>query len=150
MLTWGTSLSALGIAFGMMSMTPRYLAALAAQESLAGRLDQMTRGVPRRALAVTLGFVLALTLAFGAHLDELLVLSSVAVLFQFASASAALAWLSFRKREGFSPKDGLIAAPALITPLLLLAHGTLAEWATAGGALALGYTLRALSPKHMS
>ncbi len=145
LLTWGTSLSALGIAFGMISMTPRYLAALAAQESLAGRLSEMHHGVPRRALVVTLALVVGLAVAFGAHLDQLLVMSSVAVLCQFASAAAALAWLSVRRRHGFVPRDGWLAIPALVAPLLLVAHGTRAEWGTAAGALVLGYLVRAAS-----
>jgi basic amino acid/polyamine antiporter, APA family len=148
LLTWGTSLSALGIAFGMVSMTPRYLAALAAQELLAGRLSEMKSGVPRRALVVTVVLVVGLAVTFGAHLDELLVLSSVAVLCQFASAAAALGWLSVRRLHGFVPKDGWVAIPALVTPALLMAHGTRAEWATAAGALALGYVLRAASVRR--
>jgi basic amino acid/polyamine antiporter, APA family len=145
LLTWGTSLSALGIAFGMISMTPRYLAALAAQESLAGRLHEMTSGVPRRALLVTVVLVVGLAVAFGAHLDQLLVMSSVAVLCQFASAAAALGWMSLRRVHGFVPKDGWLAIPALITPAMLVANGSRAEWTTAGGALVLGYVLRRVS-----
>ncbi len=147
LLTWGTSLSALGIAFGMISMTPRYLAALAAQESLAGRLHEMRHGVPRRALAVTVVLVVGLAVVFGAHLGELLVLSSVAVLCQFGSAAAALGWLALRRRHGFAPRDAWLALPALIAPALLLAHGTRTEWATAAGALAVGYVLRMASLK---
>ncbi len=149
LLSWGTSLSAVGIAFGMISMTPRYLAALAAQEALPGRLHAITRGVPRRALVLTTALVVLLALALGAHLDELLVLSSVAVLVQFASAAAALGGLALRRLHGFSPRDAGLALPALVTPALLLGAGSAAEWATAGGALALGYGLRAASRRLM-
>ena len=142
LLTWGTSLSALGIAFGMMAMTPRYLAALAGEESLGGRLHEQTRGVPLRALALTWLVVVGLVIALGARLGELLVLSSVAVLCQFASAAAALAWLALRRRDGFSPRDAVLAAPALVVPVLLVAQGTRAEWATAAAALGLGYVVR--------
>jgi basic amino acid/polyamine antiporter, APA family len=142
LLTWGTSVSALGIAFGMMAMTPRYLAALASEEALGGRLHEHTRGVPLRALGLTWLLVVGLVVALGARLGELLVLSSVAVLCQFASAAAALAWLALRRRDGFSPRDAALAAPALVVPVLLVAQGTRAEWATAAAALALGYVVR--------
>ncbi|MEO6603799.1 MAG: APC family permease, partial [Polyangiaceae bacterium] len=62
----GTNISALGIAFGMMAMTPRYLAALESGGNGAARSELETRSQgPRRALFVTLVFVLVL-LSWGA------------------------------------------------------------------------------------
>ena len=53
LVAWGTSLSALGICFGMMVTTPRYLSALASGERELFGLDRINeRGVPMRALVV--------------------------------------------------------------------------------------------------
>ena len=86
----GTSVSALGIAFGMMVTTPRYLSALAAGERTLFELDRYSpRGVPLRALAVT-WVVVSLVVSLG-ELGELFVLSSIAVLLQFGTSALALA-----------------------------------------------------------
>jgi basic amino acid/polyamine antiporter, APA family len=139
----GTSLSALGIAFGYMAMTPRYLASLAEQETLGFDLhERPARGVPLRALAITWALVSALVAVLGARLGELLELSSVAVLCQYVSAAGALGWLALRRLHGFRRSDAWLALPALVAPALLLSHGTPSEWATAAGALALGFVLR--------
>lgn len=139
----GTSVSALGIAFGYMAMTPRYLATLAGQETLGFKLHQgSARGVPLRSLAVTWALVSVLIAVLGTRLGDLLELSSVAVLCQYVSAAGALGWLGLRRMNGFRRRDAWLALPALVAPALLLSHGTAGEWATAGGALALGFVLR--------
>src|SRR5690606_13451346 len=51
----GTTVSALGIAFGMVVMTPRYLAALGSASSRIARAD--VRGTPRTALLLTVAIV---------------------------------------------------------------------------------------------
>jgi amino acid transporter len=109
----GTNISALGIAFGMMAMTPRYLAAL---ESSAGKIALSAPGsaaqVPQRALFVTLVLVLIL-LSWGA-LSRLFVLSSVAVLFQYSVSVLSLVSLSLKRAHGLSPRDALSAPLALV------------------------------------
>ena len=85
----GTSVSALGIAFGMMVTTPRYLSALAAGERPLLDLDRLSsRGVPLRALAIT-WIVVCATVSLG-DLGELFALSSIAVLMQFGTSALAL------------------------------------------------------------
>ena len=116
----GTNISALGIAFGMMAMTPRYLAALEAtlrDTRVSG--SESVRQVPRRALLVTLGLVMSL-LSWGA-LSRLFVLSSVAVLFQYSISVLSLGWLSLKRAHGLSRRDAL-SAPLALVALAVVAH----------------------------
>jgi len=109
----GTNLSAIGIAFGMMAMTPRYLAALEAGGAQNALLALETRHhVPRRALFATLTLVVILV-SVGA-LSRLFVLSSVAVLFQYSVSVLALCVLGLRRKSGLSPRDALSAPFALV------------------------------------
>jgi len=106
----GTTVSALGIAFGMVVMTPRYVAALGGDAtSWLARVD--ARGTPRTALLLTVGVVGALASVQG--LESLFVLSSAAVLFQYLAAIASLAVLSIRRRHGLTAWSVLPAALAL-------------------------------------
>lgn len=108
----GTNISALGIAFGMFAMTPRYLAALGRPDGLGGwigREDQ--RHVPQRALWVTVLVVLGFVLS--GKLMELFALSSVAVLAQYGMSLASLVVLAFRRERGLSPVHAWPAPLAL-------------------------------------
>jgi APA family basic amino acid/polyamine antiporter len=108
----GTNISALGIAFGMMAMTPRYLAALESGSTGARLSELETRHqVPRRALFVTLVLVVIL-LSWGA-LSRLFVLSSVAVLFQYSVSVLSLGRLALGRAHGLTPRDALVAPLAL-------------------------------------
>jgi basic amino acid/polyamine antiporter, APA family len=116
----GTNVSAIGIGFGMMVMTPRYLAALEAGGAQTALLALETRHhVPRRALFATLVFVVVLV-SVGA-LSRLFVLSSVAVLFQYSVSVLALCVLALRRQHGLSPRD------ALPGPFALVALGIVAQ-----------------------
>ncbi len=116
----GTNISALGIAFGMMAMTPRYLSALESGSTGAALSELETRQqVPRRALFVTLVLVVSL-LSWGA-LSRLFVLSSVAVLFQYSVSVLSLGWLSLKRAHGLSPRDAL-SAPLALVALIALAR----------------------------
>jgi amino acid transporter len=118
----GTSVSALGIAFGMMVTTPRYLSALAAGERTLFELDRYSpRGVPLRALAVTWA-VVSLVVSLG-ELGELFVLSSIAVLLQFGTSALALAVLALRRERGLVPLAAWPALPTLAVVALLVALG---------------------------
>ena len=102
----GTSVSALGISFGMMVTTPRYLSALAAGERTLFGLERMSAsGVPLRALAVT-WLVVATIVSLG-ELGELFVLSSIAVLMQFGTSALALLVLAWRARAEPASAPGL-------------------------------------------
>lgn len=119
----GTNVSAVGIAFGMMAMTPRYLAALDFSGGKRGESPglgaESLQQVPGRALFVTLVLVLVL-LSWGA-LGRLFVLSSVAVLFQYSVSVLSLGKLALRREHGLSPRDALFASLALVA-LVLAAH----------------------------
>ena len=137
----GTSVSALGIGFGMMVTTPRYLSALAAGEPLAVDVHSMSpRGVPLRALAVTWMLMLVL-LATGTR-GQLFLFSSVAVLMQYGVTAAALVALSLRRERGLRPVHASAAVPALVVAAILGSGATWREVAWAAAALALGLSLR--------
>ncbi|MEI9938836.1 MAG: APC family permease [Pseudomonadota bacterium] len=116
----GTNISAIGIAFGMLAMTPRYLAALeaGAGEIAISALESRPQ-VPRRALFVTL--VLVVTLLSWGALSRLFVLSSVAVLFQYSVSVLSLGWLALKRAHGLSPRDAL-SAPLALAALVVVAR----------------------------
>ncbi len=144
-LTWlvsvGTSVSALGIAFGMMVTTPRYLSSLASGERELFALDRVSaNGVPMRALAVT-WLVVAVTVSLG-DLGELFALSSIAVLMQFGTSALALLVLAARRRRGLRPGQSWPAVPTLAVAAVLVASGATAREAlVAAGAVVLGLVL---------
>jgi basic amino acid/polyamine antiporter, APA family len=137
----GTSVSALGISFGMMVTTPRYLSALAAGERRLFDLDRETaRGVPLRALVVTA--VLVGTMVGFEELGELFALSSIAVLMQYGVSAAALLALAGRRHLGLKPKDAWPVVPTLAVALALVGFGATArEGLVAAGTVLVGLGL---------
>ena len=125
----GANISAVGIAFGMFAMTPRYLAALGTEALLGAELARERRGVPIRALLVTT--VAVLLLVSSSTLSSLFVLSSLAVLLQYAVSAAALFQLAARRERGLGRLDRALA------PLTLLAIAVLAQAALAAELLTL-------------
>ena len=94
-LSAGQLVSALGIAFGQMVTTPHYLAALGKADGFGVWIGQVRQnGVPARALFVSVALIVVLVLQ--SELSNLLVLSSVAVLAQYAVAAVSLLVLSWR------------------------------------------------------
>jgi APA family basic amino acid/polyamine antiporter len=137
----GTSVSALGIAFGMMVTTPHYLSSLASGERELLALDRVSeKGVPMRALAVT-WVVVAVTVSLG-ELGELFALSSIAVLLQFGTSALALLVLAFRRQRALRPARSWPAVPTLAVVAVLVASGATArELLVAAAALAVGLVL---------
>ena len=126
LVAWGTSLSALGICFGMMVTTPRYLSALAGGERDLFGLDRLDeRGVPTRALVVTWAIVILFVNA--GDLSELFALSSIAVLATYGVSAASLAVLSWRRDRGLVPGHALLAGPPIALGLVLVAFGATAR-----------------------
>jgi basic amino acid/polyamine antiporter, APA family len=115
----GTNLSAVGIAFGMFAMTPRYLSALGTEALLGTVLSREARGVPVVALLVTTGGVVGLISS--SSLSGLFVLSSLAVLLQYAVSAISLFRLAARRERALGPVDQWLA------PLTLLAIAALAR-----------------------
>ncbi len=142
MVALGTSVSALGIAFGMVATTPRYLSALATGgRSLPFDLDRVgSRGVPLRALFATWLLVVALLQA--GSLNEFFALSSVAVLAQYGVTALALLALARRRERGLAPRDAWSALPTIVVTVALVSGAHAREAAVAGGALVLGLLLR--------
>ena len=141
LLFLGTSVSALGIAFGMIVTTPRYLSALAAGERSLFGLDRISpRGVPLRALAVT--WVVDTIIVSLGELRELFALSSIAVLAQFGTSALALLALAARRERGLVPRAAWPALPTLAVAVLLVALGaTQNEAIVAAGTIAVGAVL---------
>jgi amino acid transporter len=140
---FGTSISALGIAFGMTVTTPHYLAALARGEPRRYGLDTLSaRGVPRRALAAT-WLLVSLTVQSGT-LGQLFALSAAAVLAQYFVTAAALLALARRRERGLTPRHAWIAVPAIVVSLAIVAGATAREAIAAAVALLLGLALRAV------
>jgi APA family basic amino acid/polyamine antiporter len=137
----GTSVSALGIALGMMVTTPHYLSALASGQRALFDLERLdARGVPMRSVFVTWALVTLLVNA--GDLGELFALSSIAVLMQFGVTAAALVALAFRRYRGLRPIDSWPALPTLVVGIALVAFGaTKREGLVALGAVIAGLML---------
>jgi amino acid transporter len=124
----------------MFAISPRYLAALGRADAFGswlGREDR--RRVPQWALWLTAAGVLALVqLRRG---EELFVLSSVAVLAQYAVSAAALVRLSLRGDHGLRAIH-LVPAPLALGAILLVGQAArLGELAVATSALMIGALL---------
>jgi amino acid transporter len=122
MVAAGANISALGIAFGMLNTTPRYLSALAEPGALGpwvGELD--VRLVPQRALWLTTLVVIVIVSLLN-QLTELFVLSSLAVLAQYSVSLASLAVLSLRGQHGLKPIH-LWPVPLSVIGIVLAAQG---------------------------
>jgi len=141
----GTSVSALGIAFGMMVTTPRYLSALASGERRLFDLERSSAsGVPGPALVVT-WFVVAVIVSLG-ELGELFALSGIAVLMQFGTSALALVVLVARRERGLRPLQAWPALPTLaVAVALVVAGATAREGLVAAGAVVLGLGLMRLA-----
>jgi basic amino acid/polyamine antiporter, APA family len=138
----GANLSAVGIAFGMFAMTPRYLSALGTDALLGAALGRERRGVPVLALLVTTALVLLCVSA--ASLDGLFVLSSLAVLLQYAVSALSLFRLAGRRDRGLGLSDR-VAAPLTLASIAALARSAkLAEVAVLAGLLAVGWSVLGL------
>lgn len=145
----GTSVSALGISFGMLVTTPRYLSALASGDRELAGLDRVSAsGVPMRALAVTWLAVSAIV-SLG-ELGQLFALSSIAVLMQFGTSALALAVLAARRERGLRPILAWPALPTLAVAATLVALGaTRQELLVALGTLVTGLAvLRVSRPRE--
>ncbi len=118
----GTSVSALGISFGMMVTTPRYLSALASGGRTLFDLERHSAGgVPLRALGVT--WLLVATIVSLGDLGALFALSSIAVLMQFGTSALALLVLAWRRERGLRPLHAWPALPTLAVAATLVTLG---------------------------
>jgi APA family basic amino acid/polyamine antiporter len=135
----GANVSAVGIAFGMFAMTPRYLSALGTESLLGAELARERRGVPTRALLLTT--LAVLVLVSSSTLSGLFVLSSLAVLLQYAVSAASLFRLASRGERGLGALDCLLAPCTLLAILALAQAAEAVEILTLAGILAGGFLL---------
>lgn len=141
---YGTSLSSLGICFGMMVTTPRYLSALASGQRELFALDRLDkRGVPQRALLVT--WVIVVVFVNLGGLSELFALSSIAVLAQYCVSAAALLVLASRRERGLNPRHDILAVLTIGLGLALASQAQLREVVVALVAVLAGLGLAALA-----
>ena len=139
----GASVSALGIALGMMVTTPRYLAALAPGTRFS---NTSAKGVPRAALLVT-WLLVGVIVSLG-DLAELFLLSSLAVVTQYLLVAFALARIGWRRELGLTPARAWSAAPTIVVSGALLTAATGREWIVAAGFLAAGLLLKRQMPRE--
>lgn len=135
----GANVSAIGIAFGMFAMTPRYLSALGTRELLGPELARQWRGVPAVALAITLLAVGALVSV--SSLSSLFVVSSLAVLLQYAVSALALFRLAKRGERGLGKLDRCLAPLTLLSIVALARSAQRGEAAILAGILLVGWVL---------
>jgi amino acid transporter len=134
----GTSVSALGIAFGMVATTPRFLSALAPQ-SIFGRLSG--GNVPLLALWTTWGIVAILVLI--GSVGELLTLSSLSVVTQYVVIAFALAKFGITRQRDLRPIHVLAAVPPVVVGVILLRGAEGREWKVAGACAVVGAVIYA-------
>jgi basic amino acid/polyamine antiporter, APA family len=142
-----TSLSALGIVIGMLSMTPRYLAPLGRPDALGFDLDRLSpRAVPLRAFAVTYVLVFAIMLANAqwGSIRDLLALSSLSVTLQYAVTAASLYVLASRRAAGLRRADRFPAPFAMLSFVMFLMGSSRLEIPVLLGMIALGFLVRAI------
>lgn len=136
----GATVSALGIAFGMFAITPRYLCVLGSSDAFGPRwARESDRGVPGPALGVTL-CAIAVLVGLG-ELGELFALSSIAVMVQYAASAAALGKLSWQHYQGFSRADLVAVVLVAFAIAFLVPAATPREVGIAVGVLGVGFLL---------
>ncbi|HVY26690.1 MAG TPA: APC family permease [Polyangiaceae bacterium] len=133
----GANISAVGIAFGMFAMTPRYLSALGTESLLGRALSREHRGVPTLSLAITTASVIALVSS--SAVLSLMVLSSLAVLLQYAVSAVALFRLAARGDQGLGLWDRALAPLSLLAIFVLARAAEATEFLTLGLLLAVGF-----------
>jgi amino acid transporter len=137
MINIGTSVSALGIAFGMVATTPRYLSALATHT----RFTMERRGVPLYALGVT-WLLVAMPVLFFGDFGDLLTLSSLSVVTQYLIVALALARFAWTGQRQLKLKDAWSSIPTILVALALLSGATWKEWGIAIACVIVGLALR--------
>jgi APA family basic amino acid/polyamine antiporter len=128
----GTSVSSMGICFGMVTTTPRFLSALVPRTRF-GRVTPS--GVPLPALVIT--WVLGMVLIMAGDLGQLLALSSLSVVMQYLLVAIALAKFALRGERGLRRKDAWSALPTVVVALVLVSGAERGEWAVAAGSIVL-------------
>jgi amino acid transporter len=127
----GTSISAMGICFGMVATTPRFLSALVPKT----RFGVEKNGVPRMALATT-WLLVAIIISLGS-LGELLALSSLSVVMQYLLVALALIKFAVRGERDLTFREAWPAIPTVLVAIALVSGAELKEWAVAAGSIAL-------------
>jgi len=127
----GTSVSAMGICFGMVATTPRFLSALVPKT----RFGVEKNGVPRLAL-VTTWLLVSILISLGS-LGQLLALSSLSVVMQYLLVALALLKFAWKGERNLSIREAWPAIPTVLVAVALVSGAEPKEWAVASGSIAL-------------
>jgi amino acid transporter len=127
----GTSVSAMGICFGMVATTPRFLSALVPKT----RFGVETNGVPRLALGTT-WLLVSILISLGS-LGQLLALSSLSVVMQYLLVALALLKFAVRRERDLTFREAWPAIPTVLVAVALVSGAEPKEWAVASGSIAL-------------
>ena len=127
----GTSVSAMGICFGMVATTPRFLSALVPKT----RFGVESNGVPRLAL-VTTWLLVSILISLGS-LGQLLAISSLSVVMQYLLVALALLKFAMKNERNLSLREAWPAIPTVFVALALVSGAEPKEWAVAAGSVAL-------------
>jgi APA family basic amino acid/polyamine antiporter len=141
----GTSVSAMGICFGMVATTPRFLSALVPRTRF-GAVSP--RGVPLAALGVT--WVLVSALISLGSLGQLLALSSLSVVMQYLLVALALVKFAVKRERNLTPRDAWSAFPTIVVALVLVSGAERGEWAVAAGSVALSCLIYFAARKRLA
>ena len=141
----GTSVSAMGICFGMVATTPRFLSALVPRTRF-GR--DSARGVPMAALGVTWALV-SVIVSLG-DLGQLLLLSSLSVVMQYLLVALALVKFAVRRERNVTWRDGWPAIPTVVVALVLMKGAERGEWAVAAGSVGLSCVVYFAARRHLA
>jgi len=128
----GTSVSAMGICFGMVATTPRFLSALVPKTRFG---VANARGVPLAALGAT-WLLVAILISLGS-LGQLLALSSLSVVMQYLLVALALVKFALKRERDLRPIDAWSAFPTIAVALVLVSGAERGEWSVAAGSIAL-------------
>jgi APA family basic amino acid/polyamine antiporter len=140
----GTSVSAMGICFGMVATTPRFLSALVPRTRFG---KDSPRGVPLAALGIT--WVLVAVIVSLGDLGQLLALSSLSVVMQYLLVALALLKFAARGERNVRWRDGWPAIPTVVVALVLVSGAERGEWAVAAASIAVSCVVYFAARRHL-
>ncbi len=141
----GTSVSAMGICFGMVATTPRFLSALVPKTRF-GVVS--ANGVPLAALGTT--WLLAVVFISLGSLGQLLALSSLSVVMQYMLVAVALLKFALKRERNITLRDAWPAIPTILVSIALVSGAEPMEGGVAAGSIVLSCVIYVLIRKRIA
>ncbi len=141
----GTSISAMGICFGMVATTPRFLSALVPRTRF-GIVS--ANGVPLAALGTT--WLLAVIFISLGSLGQLLALSSLSVVMQYLLVAVALLKFAVKRERSITLRDAWPAIPTILVSIALVSGAEPSEGGVAAGSIVLSCVIYAVIRKRIA